>query len=137
MRRIMTKAGTDTVSNLKTVCVQPFCIASKRTTESYDRMASGVPADMSFVKAASLPIVMVTAHHALVEFARLQKGESILIYFASGGTGEMAIQIAQLIGAEVDASVCSEEKKMLIMDLDHILRITSLHSRHYLCYELY
>jgi NADPH:quinone reductase-like Zn-dependent oxidoreductase len=32
--------------------------------------------------------------------ARLQRGKSVLIHAASGGTGQMAVQLVQHIGAE-------------------------------------
>lgn len=88
-----------------------------------------IPDDMSFVEAASLPVTGVTAYYSLVEFARLQKGESVLIHSASGGTGQLAVQIAQAIGAEVYATVGSEEKKQLIMKEYHIPEDHNFYSR--------
>ncbi|KAF1974305.1 polyketide synthase PksD [Bimuria novae-zelandiae CBS 107.79] len=57
--------------------------------------------------------------------ARLQKGEKVLIHSASGGTGQVALQIAQMVGAEVFATVGYDSKKQLLMDeynipADHI-----------------
>ncbi|KAI0451923.1 hypothetical protein F5B21DRAFT_485082 [Xylaria acuta] len=57
---------------------------------------------------------LTTAYHSLVNVARLQRGEKILIHSAAGGTGQMAIQIAQNLGAEVFVTVGSDEKKQLI-----------------------
>lgn len=76
-----------------------------------------IPVELSFVEAAALPISFVTTHYALQEFARLQKGETVLIHSASGGTGQSAIQMAKHIGAEVYATVGSDIKKNLIKDL--------------------
>ena len=59
-------------------------------------------------------------HHALQEFARLAKGETVLIHSASGGTGQWAIQIANYIGDEVYATVSSDIKKKWIQDLYEI-----------------
>ncbi|KAL9027447.1 MAG: hypothetical protein Q9180_007332, partial [Flavoplaca navasiana] len=61
----------------------------------------------------------------LIDVARLQKNESVLIHAASGGTGQAAIQIAALTGAETFATVGSLRKKKLLMenyniDDDHI-----------------
>ncbi|KAL9088429.1 MAG: hypothetical protein Q9165_006153 [Trypethelium subeluteriae] len=85
-----------------------------------------IPPDMSFTLAASLPVTAVTAHHCLVTIARLQRGESILIHAGAGGTGQMAIQVAQTCKAEIFATVGSEEKRQLLRNLyglpnDHIL----------------
>lgn len=80
------------------------------------RAAIKIPDEMSMAVAASLLITGVTAYHSLVTLARLQKGESILIHSAAGGTGQMAVQLAMSIGADVFVTVGSEEKKRLIAD---------------------
>jgi NADPH:quinone reductase-like Zn-dependent oxidoreductase len=85
-----------------------------------------MPEFMSFVEAASVPTTFVTVYHGLVILAQLQKGESILIHAASGGTGQAAIQIAQHLGATIYVTVGTEEKKQHLMDTygiseDHIL----------------
>ncbi|RDA85026.1 hypothetical protein CP532_4573 [Ophiocordyceps camponoti-leonardi (nom. inval.)] len=77
--------------------------------------AAVIPHDMSFETAASIPVVYSTAYYGMVELARLQPGESILIHAASGGVGQAAIQLAQMIGAEVYATVGGVDKKQLLM----------------------
>lgn len=84
------------------------------------QLAVEIPVEMSFVEAAALPTAFVTTHYALQELARLQKGETVLIHSASGGTGQSAIQIAKYIGAEVYATVGSDIKKKLIQDFYEI-----------------
>uniref|UniRef100_A0A8H7KEM4 Enoyl reductase (ER) domain-containing protein n=1 Tax=Bionectria ochroleuca TaxID=29856 RepID=A0A8H7KEM4_BIOOC len=81
--------------------------------------------DEAEMRAASLPTTGITAYYALVKLAQLQKGEKILIHSATGGTGQMAVQIAQSIGAEVYVTVGSDDKKRLVEELygiphDHI-----------------
>ncbi|MCJ1262836.1 hypothetical protein MMC22_002706 [Lobaria immixta] len=85
-----------------------------------EQLAVEIPVELSYVEAAALPISFVTTHYALQEFARLQKGETVLIHSASGGTGQSAIQIAKYIGAEVYATVGSDTKKKWIQDLYEI-----------------
>ena len=80
------------------------------------QLVTRIPDELDFVQAAALPVTFVTAWHSLVQVARLQHGESILIHSASGGTGQAAIQVAQLLGAEVYVTVGFEEKKKLVMD---------------------
>ncbi|KUJ19541.1 reducing type I polyketide synthase [Mollisia scopiformis] len=75
-----------------------------------------IPDEMTFVEAAAIPTVFCTAFYSLCEIARLEKGESILIHAASGGTGQASIQIARQIGAEIFATVGSVDKKLLLMD---------------------
>lgn len=80
---------------------------------------------MSFVEAASIPTAFCTAFFSLIEVARLQKEESVLIHAGSGGTGQAAIQVAANIGAEIFTTVSSMQKKRLLMEIynldeDHI-----------------
>lgn len=74
-----------------------------------------VPDDMSYEDAASMPLIFLTAYYALVTAGDLVKGETILIHAAAGGVGQAAIILAQHIGAEIFATVGSDEKKQLIM----------------------
>ncbi|MHA3737791.1 NADP-dependent oxidoreductase [Pseudomonas sp. Eth.TT006] len=59
------------------------------------------PANVSMAQAASLPLVALTAWQVLVETARLQKGQKVLIHAGSGGVGTLAIQLAKHLGAYV------------------------------------
>ncbi len=65
--------------------------------------------------------------------ARLEKGQTVLIHAASGGVGQAAIQIAQLVGAEVFATVGSASKSSLIQEKYGIppSQIFSSHSRRF------
>ena len=57
-----------------------------RTTLRVDSsIPQKLPDNISIEDGATLPTVFVTAYHALVEVARLERGESVLIYRASGG----------------------------------------------------
>lgn len=78
--------------------------------------ATVIPDDMDFGLAASIPVVYSTAYYGIVELARMEAGESILIHAASGGVGQAAIQLAQNIEAEIFATVGSVSKKQLLMD---------------------
>lgn len=51
--------------------------------------------------AASLPLVSLTAWQALVEIAKVQAGQKVLIHAGSGGVGSIAIQLAKYLGATV------------------------------------
>lgn len=59
------------------------------------------PATLSLEEAASIPLVGLTAWQALVERAKLQKGQKVLIHAGSGGVGAFAIQLAKHLGATV------------------------------------
>ncbi len=64
------------------------------------------PAGVSFEQAAAVPMAALTALQGLRDNGRIQPGQRVLIYGASGGVGTFAIQIAKAFGAEVTA-VCS------------------------------
>ena len=59
------------------------------------------PSNTSMAQAASLPLVALTAWQVLVDTARLQKGQKVLIHAGSGGVGTIAIQLAKHLGAFV------------------------------------
>src|SRR6202008_2362057 len=61
----------------------------------------GKPAGTSHEEAAALPLVGLTAWHALGEIAQLRPGQRVLIHGAGGGLGHVAVQLAKHLGAEV------------------------------------
>ncbi len=60
-----------------------------------------MPQGWSFVQAASVPVVFLTAYYGLVDLAALRKGDRVLIHAATGGVGMAAVQLARHLGAEV------------------------------------
>lgn len=63
----------------------------------------------TFEEAATVPGAFLTAYRALIELAKLQPGERVLIHAAAGGVGLAAIQLARRIGAEVFATASPEK----------------------------
>lgn len=59
------------------------------------------PKTVSMAEAASIPLVALTAWQALVELAKLKRGDKVLIHAGSGGVGTIAIQLAKHLGATV------------------------------------
>jgi NADPH:quinone reductase-like Zn-dependent oxidoreductase len=68
------------------------------------------PRALSFEEAACVPLVFLTAWHALVGRARLSAGETALVHAAGSGVGSAAVQIAKLLGARVVATAGSDAK---------------------------
>lgn len=62
------------------------------------------PENLSFVEAAAVPLVFVTAWHMLMGRARLEPDETVLVWGAGSGVGSAAIQIAKARGARVIAA---------------------------------
>lgn len=86
----------------------------KTFARTVENALARIPDDVSFTAAASLPVVFVTAYCALYDIANIQKGETVLVHAAAGGVGQASIQLAQLRGAEVYATVGSIEKCELL-----------------------
>ena len=59
------------------------------------------PEGLTMAEAASIPLVALTAWQALVEKAKLKKGQKVFIQAGSGGVGTFAIQLAKHLGATV------------------------------------
>ncbi len=68
------------------------------------RLLVPMPADWSYVQAAAIPVVYLTAYYGLVDLAGLRSGEKILVHAAAGGVGMAAVQLARHLGAEVYAT---------------------------------
>lgn len=75
------------------------------------------PSSLTFAEAAALPIVGITAWEGLVDRARIQPGQNVLIHGGAGGVGHIAIQIAKLFGANVYTTVSTEQKAELVKEL--------------------
>jgi putative PIG3 family NAD(P)H quinone oxidoreductase len=65
------------------------------------RMAMRIPERVTYVEAAAIPEVFVTAHEALLHLGKLKSGRWALIHAAAGGVGSAAVQLAHALGARV------------------------------------
>lgn len=127
---IVSKVG----ANVKTF--QPgdrVCAISPATFATYSlapqSLTIHIPEDMTFEVAASIPSVFCTAQYSLVQAARLQKGESLLVHSAAGGLGQACIQIAQRIGARIFVTVGTPSKVDFLAEKYGISRTHILNSR--------
>lgn len=59
------------------------------------------PKIISMEQAASIPLVALTVWQALIEKAKIKKGQKVFIQAGSGGVGTIAIQLAKHLGATV------------------------------------
>ncbi len=80
-----------------------------------------IPDSLDFNKAASVPLVFLTAWHMLVGRAGIRTGQTVLVLGASSGVGIAAIQIAKLFHARVITTAGDEKKleKALALGADH------------------
>src|SRR5213595_2146657 len=71
------------------------------------------PKSLSFAQAAAVPMCALTPWQALVDTAKLQAGQTILIHGGSGGVGSFAVQIAKARGAKVIATASTANQDLL------------------------
>ncbi|MFC8919686.1 NADP-dependent oxidoreductase [Streptomyces sp. NPDC057116] len=74
------------------------------------------PSAIDHVQAGALPLAALTAWQALVDTARVEAGQRVLIHAAAGGVGHLAVQIAKARGAYV-IGTASAGKHAFLRDL--------------------
>jgi NADPH:quinone reductase-like Zn-dependent oxidoreductase len=90
------------------------------------------PSNVSFHKAAAIPVAAITAYQALKHKVDVVPGNSVLINGASGGVGTFAVQIAKFFGARV-TGICSTANLEMVRSLgaDHVIDYTREDFRQY------
>ncbi|MCI2423279.1 NADP-dependent oxidoreductase [Saccharopolyspora sp. K220] len=71
------------------------------------------PSNVDHVQAGAIPLAALTAWQALVDTARLQAGQRVLIHAAAGGVGHLAVQIAKARGAYVIGTASAGKHEFL------------------------
>ena len=84
----------------------------------HERTAIPVPEELEWDAAGGVPEVFTTAYDALFTQAGLQTGERLLVHGAAGGVGMAAVQLGQMAGARVTATVRNPENRARIDALD-------------------
>jgi NADPH:quinone reductase-like Zn-dependent oxidoreductase len=70
-------------------------------------MMAQQPKKLTFIEAASAPIVAVTAWQMLFDYAQVTAGQTVLIHGAAGNVGAYAVQLARHAGLDVIATATS------------------------------
>ena len=73
------------------------------------------PPGLSMAKAAAMGLIYSTSWFGVVERARVQPGETVLVSGAAGGCGIAAIQIARALGARTIGVVSTQDKADFIL----------------------
>ncbi len=68
-----------------------------------------IPEGWSFLQAASVPTVFLTAYYALIDLGGVRAGERVLVHAAAGGVGMAAVQLARHLGMEVYGTASPEK----------------------------
>jgi NADPH:quinone reductase len=99
----------------RVTCENWFGGFAERMTAKASRTAH-LPANTNFTVGSTLLHIYLTAWYALVDRARLQGGESVLVTGASGGVGLACVELAHLLGARVIAAVGSSAKASIVRE---------------------
>jgi NADPH2:quinone reductase len=92
-----------------------------------EAMCFRIPDAMSWSEAAGFPITYGTTYHALVQRAHLKAGEVLLVHGAAGGVGLNAVELGKVMGATVNGTVGSDEKKDIVRQYgaDHVINYST------------
>ncbi len=93
----------------RVVALAPFGGFAEQVVSSEAQLVR-LPDGLDFARAASALTTYGTTQYALVDRARLQRGETLLVLGASGGVGLAAVELGKLLGAKVIAAASSAEK---------------------------
>lgn len=88
---------------------------AERTVVPASRLVK-LPDHVNFEIAASLMLQGMTAHYLSHSTYPLKKGESCLIHAAAGGVGQLLVQMAKMLGAQVIGTAGSKEKAQIAKD---------------------
>jgi NADPH:quinone reductase-like Zn-dependent oxidoreductase len=72
-------------------------------------MIARKPASLSYIGAASVPVVAVTAWQGLFDQGQLTAGQTVLIHGAAGNVGAYAVQIARHAGIRSIATAATDD----------------------------
>lgn len=90
-----------------------FCGGYAEYAVASVQMVAARPRSLSFVEAASVPVVAVTAYQMLFDYAQMKAGQAVLIHGAAGNVGAYAVQLAKQAELQVFATAGSA-------DLDYV-----------------
>ncbi|KAF6827552.1 pksn polyketide synthase for alternapyrone biosynthesis [Colletotrichum plurivorum] len=106
----MFPVGTVTAIGSELTCLavgQPVAVMHSGSCQTKLRLSQSLvqplPGNLASEKASMTVFALTSAKYALLEAARLEKSQSVLIYGADTPIGQAAVQLAQLVGAEVFA----------------------------------
>ena len=72
-------------------------------------MVSRKPTSLSYIEAASVPVIAVTAWQALFDQAQLKPGQTVIIHGAAGNVGSYAVQLSRRAGMRTIATAAADD----------------------------
>lgn len=110
------------------------CMVAQGCLRKYPRANKAhivkIPDTLPFETALSVVVPGMTAYHSLIDVARLEHGDKVLIHSAASSVGQIAILLAQDMGTTVYCTVSSPEEQTAVLEhlrmpADHIFQSTS------------
>ena len=80
-----------------------FCGAQAEFAVAMAGMIARKPRSLSYIEAASAPVIAVTAWQMLFQYAQATRGQSVMVIGAAGNVGAYAVQMALDAGLDVIA----------------------------------
>jgi NADPH:quinone reductase-like Zn-dependent oxidoreductase/SAM-dependent methyltransferase len=123
IKRLGSKCSTSLRPGDRVAMVSPGCM--RKYPRADEACVLKIPDSLSFEDAASVILPGFTACHSVLNVARLQEYEKVLIHSAADSAGQTAGRLAQMLGAQVFATVSTAAEKQLVIDTlglapDHI-----------------
>jgi fatty acid synthase, animal type len=104
------KHGNKVIGLLKNRSISNYCMKGDYLTFYANK-------NWTLDEAATVPLSYTTVYLSFFYHANIEAGESILIHSGTGGLGQAAIHTALTYGLKVYATVGSEEKKKILLEL--------------------
>jgi NADPH:quinone reductase-like Zn-dependent oxidoreductase len=90
-----------------------FCGAQAEYALAQAGMIAPKPTGLDFLQAASAPVISVAASQMLFQYARVKRGEAVMILGAAGNVGAYAVQMALDAGLSVVAVARARDAQLL------------------------
>ncbi|HEY2466495.1 MAG TPA: NADP-dependent oxidoreductase [Terracidiphilus sp.] len=90
-----------------------FCGAQAEYAVAQAGMIARKPKGLDFLQAASAPVIAVAAWQMLFEYAKVKRGEAVMILGAAGNVGAYAVQMALDAGLSVVAVARARDEQLL------------------------
>ena len=72
-------------------------------------MIARKPSSLTYIEAASVPVIAVTAWQGLFDQAQLKTGQTVVIHGAAGNVGAYAVQLARRAGIRTITTAATDE----------------------------
>ncbi|KAF4335671.1 polyketide synthase [Fusarium beomiforme] len=115
---VVTRVGSECGQSLRPgdriAMIFPGCM--RKYPRANEACVFKIPDSLSFEAAASVTLPGLAACHSVVNMARLQENERILIHSAATSAGQIAVKLAQMLGAQIFATASSSQEKQLLIE---------------------